>query len=317
MPAAVCSLARDPDNDAAFMRVLNVPPRRLGKKFEQQLRDEQERLMAEYADQQQQQGQFEHGLQQEQQRVERPSFHAIARQLLERHEVATLHEKKLREFLAVLQELYDDVRGQTPAEAVLTVLQRVPGFKDHIEKQKQKKRKQNEGENAPAIEAEEDDEEDREEEDEQAGSQAAEEQQRHTEHRQGSGRGRGRGSNIRSRQQERQQQPGSRGAAAAAAAAAGGAPQFMSARRAFEQQQPSEDQYSSMSDSHATADDSMATGATTAVDSDSGSEDESDEESDAAGDDDEPAVGSDERPSEVNLDGVTDCSGCSTHVRLC
>jgi superfamily I DNA/RNA helicase len=104
----LCRLSLNPNDDPAFERVLNVPPRRLGPKLLQQLREEQEQMLAAGRDtlleqQQLQQQQQEEGAQQQQH-----SLYNIARRLLRSGDIATLHARQLRSFLETLQ-----VRGST------------------------------------------------------------------------------------------------------------------------------------------------------------------------------------------------------------
>jgi superfamily I DNA/RNA helicase len=94
--------ALSPDDDPSFERVLNVPARRLGPKLLQQLREEQEQLLAAGRDslleQEQLQQQQQDGVQQQQH-----SLYRIAWRLLRNGNIATLHARKLQDFLETLQ----------------------------------------------------------------------------------------------------------------------------------------------------------------------------------------------------------------------
>jgi superfamily I DNA/RNA helicase len=82
------------NDDPAFERVLNVPPRRLGAKLLQQLREEQEQMLAAGRDIQ---------LEQQQQQEQGHSLYNIAWRLLRSGDIATLHARQLRSFLETLQ----------------------------------------------------------------------------------------------------------------------------------------------------------------------------------------------------------------------
>jgi superfamily I DNA/RNA helicase len=97
-------LSLNPNDDPAFERVLNVPPRRLGAKLLQQLREEQEQMLASGRDTLLEQSQ----LQQQQQQAEgaqaqEHSLYSTAWRLLRSGDIATLHAKKLQAFLETLQ----------------------------------------------------------------------------------------------------------------------------------------------------------------------------------------------------------------------
>jgi superfamily I DNA/RNA helicase len=152
--ACFARLALNPADDAAFLRVINTPSRRLGDKLTQQLEEEQRGLMAALEEQQQQHGQHswqqqgqlfldeQLGQEQEQQQQHsRVSLFHTAEGLLQQGRIGTRHEKQLRLFLATLRQLRAAALAGAPVETVEAVL-RIEGFATHVQAAQNKKKKE-------------------------------------------------------------------------------------------------------------------------------------------------------------------------------
>lgn len=139
MMCTVCRLALNHNDDAAFKRILNTPSRRLGPKLMEQLENEQQEALAALVDSARYNS---NGDDSEQPGV---SLFSTAERLLKQGLLAPAHANRVRDFLFLIKHLSGVIKGVDPAEAVMTVLEQVPGFIAHVEKIKKDRRKREEG----------------------------------------------------------------------------------------------------------------------------------------------------------------------------
>jgi hypothetical protein len=117
-------LALNPSDDAAFLRVVNTPPRRLGDACIARLREAQDEAVAAAEERGGAAGPGPVGAAAAGRPHAGVSLLEVTRQLLRAPgALAAIHANGLRRFLDVVTALSDDVMGLAPDEAVLRVLQ--------------------------------------------------------------------------------------------------------------------------------------------------------------------------------------------------
>lgn len=153
---AYIDLLLNPDNDPAFLRVYNIPGRKLGKVFEQRLLLAQEESLAAGS---------------------RLSLMACSRNLIKNGGLGPQQAKNLRDFVTSIDELRANLVVLRPPEVIDRIVQRT-GYLEYLKAQREKKMKKKEAAGEDTNDVEDDEAlEEEEDEDEDGGSDGEEEEE--------------------------------------------------------------------------------------------------------------------------------------------